>query len=165
MVFTIKKGRHHSGNFIYKFFNFFNFTSSIFYRVTFNQSCKYEIEGEDMYDINKLVGFSRGLHHKDSARFGWRYSSKGDCIELFAYCYVSGNRTYKKMCDIELNREAVLEISKVKNYYIFRVFHGISTYVFTVDTKCKFPIGYSLWPYFGGNLKAPHDMVIELEII
>ena len=165
MIFTIKKGKHYSDNFVYKFFHFFNFASNIFYKVTFNQSCKYELEGEDKYDINKLIGFSRGLHHKESARFGWRYSSKDDCIELFAYCYVSGNRTYKKICNIELNREAILEIAKNKNYYTFRVFQGISTYVFTIDSESKFPFGYRLWPYFGGNRKAPHDMVIELEII
>jgi len=31
----------------------------------------------------------------------------------------------------------------------------------TLDNKCD--VGYLLRPYFGGNQKAPHDMVIVME--
>jgi hypothetical protein len=31
----------------------------------------------------------------------------------------------------------------------------------SIDLKPRF-IGYELFPYFGGNIKAPHDIIIDI---
>ena len=45
--------------------------------VSFTESCRYNV-GKDQSDINKLFGFSVGMHHKNSVRVGWRYVPSAD---------------------------------------------------------------------------------------
>ena len=49
--------------------------------VVFTESCRYNV-GKDQSDINKLFGFSIGMHHKNSVRVGWRYVPSADLIEI-----------------------------------------------------------------------------------
>ena len=160
MIFTINGGSHYSNNLLYKIFNFLNFKKKMTSEVIFDQSCKYDLGTADQLDINKLTGFSIGYHHRDSARFGWRYLN--DKIELFSYCYISGQRIYKKICDVNLDQPVKLQIVDNDNSYLFRVFVNNATYISKVDKNRSFGIGYKLWPYFGGNCKAPHAINISI---
>jgi len=47
--------------------------------VTFTESCRYDLKTADQLDVNKLcgIGYLPG-HHKESARFGWRYNKEMD---------------------------------------------------------------------------------------
>ena len=53
----------------------------------FTESCLYDLKDEDQWDVNKLFGFSIGLHHNTSFRFGWRANLKTRTIEIVGYEY------------------------------------------------------------------------------
>lgn len=162
MDFLIRKNSHWSNKFFHKLFNFFNLEHRLSYVVTFDESCLYSINTEDRFDINKLFGFSSGFnHHKNSARIGWNsYNNK---IHLHAYCYINGVRTIKFIRAIRVYEEYKMMICDRNDHYLFTV---ITTDNWITQIKIsktgKFKKGYKLWPYFGGNLKAPWNMLIEL---
>lgn len=163
MIFTIKKGKHFSNQFLYKMYNFFNFKKKVEYIVKFPSSCIYELNKKDQMDINKLFGFSLGvLHHQNSVRFGWNYL-EGKII-LHAYCYEDGKRNNSFITRIPLDQEFKLGIFVEENVYTFVVENLKTNHKSKVKMygKQKFKFGYNLWPYFGGNNPAPHDMSIEL---
>ena len=163
MIFTIKKGKHFGDQFFHKMWNFFNFNKKIEYIVKFSDSCVYELNKEDQLDINKLFGFSMGLfHHKNSVRFGWNYLD-GKII-LHAYCYEEGKRNSSFITRIPLDQDFKLSIFVEESVYTFVVENLKTNHKSKVKMyrKQKFLFGYNLWPYFGGNNPAPHDMSIEL---
>ncbi len=130
-------------------------------RVVFKNSCLYDISFPDKLDINKLFGFSYGNHHDNSARFGWNCAGGG--IALFGYCYVNGKRVEKFITIIETEKEHKLMISVSKEKYVFTVFTGkrMEQVVISKPKKVR-KLGFELWPYFGGNQKAPHTMEIYM---
>lgn len=163
MLFTIKKEQNNSDGFLYKLFNFFNFNKKLEYVVKFNKSCAYFLNEIDQYDVNKLFGFSNGFfHHQDSVRFGWNYLDHK--IVIYAYIYENGKRISSYICRLELETENKLTIFVENDCYVFQVEKlktGLKSKVKIFKSK-KFTFGYNLWPYFGGNNAAPHDMSIEL---
>lgn len=163
MIFTIKKGKHYSDQFFYKMCNFLNFKKKIEYIVKFPHSCIYELNKEDQMDINKLFGFSIGLwHHQNSVRFGWNYLD-GKII-LHAYWYEDGKRNNSFITRVPLDQEFKLSIFIEEKNYTFIVENLKNNHKSKVKVyrKENFLFGYSLWPYFGGNNPAPHDISIEM---
>jgi len=162
MTYTIKKGRHRSGLKIGLYWN----KKCIAYKVMFDNSCKYHINGEDQQDINKLFGVGYlPTHHKDSARFGWRYNEDVNKVELFAYCYVNGKRQIKQIVTIPLNRWFDAEIKVYSDHYFFTItYNGIQYRDIIKKTHSK-KIGYRLNPFFGGNNPAPKTINIEIKRI
>lgn len=133
--------------------------------VCFEPSCRYTPDAEG--DINKLfgIGFLPGGHHKESARFGWRYSPEKDRIELFTYCYFKGRRKFKHLADLTIFKSYILSIQFLRFAYYFKVldehgkhFYADSTEPYTHEKKW----GYKLGPYFGGDLPSPHAMTIQI---
>ena len=138
-------------------------------KVQFSTNCLYKIYDADDKDINKLFGWSMGLHHKNSIRIGWRtFPHDWNMIELFAYWYEKGIR----------GQASIGYVKPGENYFI-RVLLQSDHFVITVDDKNmnshispqQFDIGslprwgYRLYPYFGGNKKAPHRMTLTMERI
>jgi hypothetical protein len=162
MVFLTKRDNHYSNQKLHKLLNCFNFEKGLSYKVRFDDSCVYQLEGEDQEDINKLFGYSIGFdHHYDSARFGWFY--KEGKVHLYSYVYDKGHRTYDFLCKIELNKVYSLSIFAFRDYWEFDVSSsGRINSIFQVRRKSRFKMGYKLWPYFGGNNTAPHDIKIEM---
>ena len=162
MIFTIKKNQHYSDQLFYKLCNFLNIVKVRHWSVCFDESCKYDLAGPDQFDVNKLFGFSIGFnHHQESIRFGWR--SFGQEIELSAYAYISGKRTIETICTVPLNTQVDLFLAVESSNYRWTVFTRNSLYRETKIPKGEpFSVGYSLWPYFGGNQSAPHDMEIKI---
>lgn len=160
MIFTIKKGKHNSNNILYKLINFFNFKKELTYKVTFSDNCLYVDNTIDKFDINKLFGFSVGYHHKNSARFGWNCQD-GE-ITIFAYCYVNGERDYKKITTVKTNKEYTFKIVNMGIYYFFQITDDSSSIEIIIVNEMTSSIGYKLWPYFGGNNKVPHTMNIKM---
>ena len=162
MIFLTKKDSHYSDQFLYKSFNFLNRYSVLGFLVEFDGSCRYELPKEDQEDINKLFGFSLGFnHHKDSARFGWFY--KKDQIHLYSYTYSNSKRSYEFITKLELNKIYSLSIFSFNNEFEFSVSYGGELIAIKkVKNNKPFSIGYKLWPYFGGNNPAPHDIKISL---
>jgi hypothetical protein len=128
-------------------------------QVCFDFNCKYDLKGDDQQDINKLfgVGFFPH-HHRNSARFGWRWSIVKQKIELFAYVYNRGVRQVEYLDDVRLGDTVTLTITKWSNRFGFIVEHPIRFQTMKFLNGNPSFIGYKLGPYFGGNRPAPHKM-------
>lgn len=130
----------------------------------FTESCIYDLHDEDQWDVNKLMGFSIGHHHKcNSFRFGWRPNKNMDKISIVAYEYRNSIRQKTlPITEVGLNEWHRYELSYDSN--IIRTRYSIDNRIFadlTGETIRKsFGLGYTLGVYFGGNEKAPHDISI-----
>ena len=162
MKFLIKSGNHYSNQIFYKILNFINNKRFLSYLVRFDETCSYKLSDEDQEDINKLFGYSLGInHHKDSARFGWFYQD--GTIHLHAYVYDNGVRKSKLIKNLDLNTEYILTLVDEVENWLFSVDDSWSVIAETrISKSSNFKIGYKLWPYFGGNNTAPHDIVVEM---
>jgi len=142
--------------------NFLNLQGYKSYWVKFGDSCQYNFGDSDQMDINKLFGISSGLHHQNSARFGWLWNI--DKISLHSYCYIQGERKSRHLTDLQQNKWYKLSVFTRSGFYIFEVEdESAKLNSVSIENHKKFRWGYNLWPYFGGNKKAPHDIVIEME--
>lgn len=159
--YKIKKGKHYSGFRISPTYN----KMSSKYEVIFKENCIYDLHDEDQYDVNKLFGLSYGYHHINSARFGWR--ADGEKIQLSLYCYREGQRYMKDICQLDTERTYTLEIKNEGTYYEFLISGNTSSFMaYGKITKPQTPkLGYNLFPYFGGNEPAPHDIEILMKKI
>ncbi|MFD2717919.1 hypothetical protein ACFST9_04285 [Hymenobacter monticola] len=159
-MYRIKSGSHYS-----RLFPSFTFKHTIRYRCRFENSCLYQLEGEDAFDINKLVGFSTSWnHHQQSARIGWRCMD-GQTIELLTYTYADGKR------DVV---DTILAVVKPEEEFDISITDFESCYEYTVRVgelestarKWKVPdrwlFQWILHPFFGGQTAAPHEMKIHL---
>lgn len=107
------------------------------------------------------MGFSDNgvLHHQNSARVGWRW--KKEKIELFAYCYAEGARSFVKLGDVAIGDTARLMIRLSPVGYEFQ-YKGVSTIMSRGVTGSSIN-GYMLYPYFGGDEPAPHTMKLWIK--
>ena len=160
-TYKIKEGKHFSG---FRVSPTYNKNVSI-YEVIFTKNCIYDLNNTDQMDVNKLFGLSYMYHHTNSARFGWR--AEGNKIQISAYCYRDGERYMKDMCLVDTDKTYSMIITNIGDYYEFEIKDTTSPlYSYAKISKPKTPkIGYKLWPYFGGNESAPHDVKILMKKI
>lgn len=159
--YTVKKGRHDAG---FEFAPFYGRTVAK-YEVVFTKSCLYEILGPDQFDVNKLFGLSYGFHHNNSARFGWR--ADGDSIEISAYCYKNKKRLIKVIRNVEVEKPYIFTVQNCEGFYELTIESGVGNIIgYAKISKPKtIKFGYRLFPYFGGNVTAPHDVEICMKKI
>lgn len=151
--YTIKKGANKS------VFTMDLCSDVLKYDVLFNESAKYDLNSVDQYDINKLFGFNSCnsiQHHTNSARFGWRWLN--DSLEIHAYIYENEVRYFQKICSVQLNTWNSYSLED--NYFAYIFILNDNTYIFTKSQNCISNYHYALYPYFGGNQEAPHDITI-----
>ncbi|MEO7961291.1 MAG: hypothetical protein ABIR19_07085 [Ginsengibacter sp.] len=130
--------------------------------VKFDSSAIYKTTlSSNQYDINKLYGFSDNgsTHHEYSARFGWNWSNGS--LSLFAYTYNMGERSFKKLATIGIGEEIDCAITVESSRYIF----SVNDKTDSMDRKSTTlrGKGYMLYPYFGGDEAAPHDIHIWIK--
>lgn len=134
----------------------------------FTESCMYDLHNQDQNDVNKLFGFSIGEHHWNSSfRFGWRPDLVKQEIQIVAYEYRNGARQpTKPIGNVSLERWytyhiAYDPINNISSYCVVDENYNWLCTTITQYEKAKYiPLGYTLGVYFGGNEKAPHDMII-----
>lgn len=130
--------------------------------VKFDSSAIYYTKDRvNQYDINKLYGFSDNNteHHQYSARFGWRWSD--GALRLFAYVYNEGKVTSKELGVAAIGAEIACNIKVEGSQYIFTVNDKSETMSrLSKTTSAK---GYLLYPYFGGDETAPHEVRIWIK--
>lgn len=155
----IKKGMHYS----FVLPKIYWDKKNLSYDILFTESCTYNLCTADQYDINKLFGLSFGFHHNNSIRFGWRWNIETCCIDIFAYAYVNWIRNKEtKIYSAKINQVNRYSIKVQPEIYELT----ITDLKFGYKTICEIKhgklnkLGYALHPYFGGNMKAPHDMEI-----
>lgn len=130
--------------------------------VKFDSTAIYQTQlAENQYDINKLYGFSDNEkdHHQYSARFGWRWSA--NALRLFAYVYNAGSVISKELTPVGIGAEISCSIKVTPTNYLFTV-DKVTTQLprMAVTEKAK---GYQLYPYFGGDETAPHQINIWIK--
>lgn len=155
-TYTIKKGQHSTSNKMAPLA-----VTKMAFKVTFDSSAIYKTKNpENQADINKLYGLSdcSSHHHQNSARFGWRWFNGQ--LEIHAYGYSAGKRSFTFITSVELNEENTYTLELTENEYIFKV----KDKVISMERACSgTSTGYKLYPYFGGDEKAPHNITITIE--
>lgn len=129
------------------------------FAVRFDSTAIYRTQlPENQYDINKLYGFSdnNADHHQYSARFGWRWSD--NALRLFAYIYNEGTVSSRELTTVPIGSETSCSIKVSGSTYLFTV-NGDTTSMPRSATTAK-GAGYQLYPYFGGDETAPHQINI-----
>ncbi|MFL5786989.1 MAG: hypothetical protein ACJ748_02970 [Flavisolibacter sp.] len=158
ITYTIFKGQQFCDHNPYKSVE----TTEMKFYVQFDSSAVYESHlSENQYDINKLYGFSDNNmdHHKYSARIGWRWSD--GALRLFAYVYNNGEVASKEITKIDIGTLVKCSIKVNGKSYLFTV--NDSNIQMNRASTTEKGIGYQLYPYFGGNETAPHDIRIMIK--
>jgi hypothetical protein len=153
--YTIRKGQQYCDQSTYKTVE----TAEMKFVVKFDSTAIYQTAlPENQYDINKLYGFSdnNADHHQYSARFGWRWSD--NALRLFAYVYNEGVVTSKELALVDIGKEINCSIQVTNSSYLFTV-NSITERMPRMAGTPKAQ-GYQLYPYFGGDEKAPHDVIL-----
>ncbi len=156
--YTIRKGEQYSDQSSLKTVEM----SEMKFVVKFDSTAIYQtISAENQNDINKLYGFSdnNSAHHQYSARFGWRWSS--NFLRLFAYIYNEGVVSSKELAIISIGTEVSCSIQVTNSSYLFTV-NGVTERLPRMASTAKGQ-GYQLYPYFGGDEAAPHDVYIWIK--
>jgi hypothetical protein len=164
MTFRIPRGRHRARPL--RFGIWFN-RNSFTWTVKFTESCRYDLHSANQGDTNKLIGIGYlPGHHKDSARFGWRYDTKTEQVEILAYCYVNGRREIRHICYCMIRQQYDLHLKVLSTSYYLAVHYKADPYPIGcagVDHRHNKKFVYRLGTFFGGNQKAPHEMTIEIK--
>jgi hypothetical protein len=129
----------------------------------FDSSCiYYTADTKNSGDINKLYGFSDcgSFHHENSARIGWVWN--GRAVDLYAYCYVDSIRNSRLLTTVDIGEPIELSIRPENGQYLFGV-NGET--ICSMKRGCTGAgiSGYQLYPYFGGDETAPHEIRIYIK--
>jgi hypothetical protein len=132
------------------------------FTVTFDSTSIYQAsDSPNQEDINKLYGFSDNdaAHQQFSARLGWNWARSA--LRLYAYVYNNGERISQELCSIQIGTQYNCSIKVQNASYIFSV-NNTSVAISRSSTTPK-GSGYRLYPYFGGDETAPHDINIWIK--
>lgn len=155
-VYKIDKGKHRSTlNYKLTRKNLINFD------VIFDETAIYETKDIlNQADINKLYGVSDcNRHHLEySIRFGWRYYQNE--LQLLWFKHEAGVFEYGFMKNIKINKSYNCNIQITDDEYMLSV-DDIHKSIPRICSKDY--IRYFLYPYFGGDEKAPHDIIIKIK--
>jgi len=136
--------------------------SELKFSVKFDSTAIYlNKETDNQEDVNKLYGFSdnNAQHQQFSARFGWNWAR--GALRLYAYVYNNGERDFKEITSIQIGSEYNCSLKISEGRYIFSV-NNVTMELPRGSTTAK-AIGYKLYPYFGGDEPAPHDINIWIQ--
>jgi len=155
-MYTIKEGNHRS---TYQYTT--NFDTLVRFKAIFDSSAIYNTtDPSNQYDVNKLYGVSDcGCSHmKYSIRFGWRWLN--DSLEILLFKHQGGVFSFEKITSITLNDVHQYEIIKTDNEYVLYVDNVYRT---TPRSCPGLYRSYFLYPYFGGDETAPHNITIQIK--
>lgn len=134
------------------------------FNAMFNETAIYDFGDPALQsNKNKLLGFSdcNSLHHENSARFAWQWFNER--LEVYAYCYVNGERVEKFVGVVNLNEFNHYRIEIGEDHYTFVLNDEPPVYIKRGNTS-ESGVYYMLWPYFGGHIPAPHDVQIFIRV-
>ncbi len=132
----------------------------------FTESCRYELDGDDQWDWNKLCGinFTWPGQPLKAVMLGWRYNPATGLCEVAAYINdpETGRTMGEPMAAFAIGESFQVNIhrSKLRGYWFgllvdeewVEEFHAVS-----FDNQ----IGREVAGWFGGNRPAPHFIKIE----
>jgi len=157
-IYKIKEGNHRS---IFKIK--YTRETSFNIQVKFNKSSIYTSQfPENQLDVNKLWGVSDcGTNHsKNSIRFGWRWDLNQNQIEILMYRRLSSEFSFKSLGYINIGDINYMSLNITSSHYYMNL-NGIED---SMSRNCSNPCRrYFLYPYFGGDEKAPHNITIKIK--
>jgi hypothetical protein len=154
--YIIAAGQHSADKSTYKAVD----VEEMKFSVRFDSSAIYQsVLAENQWDINKLYGFSDNNteHHQYSARFGWNW--RDGALRLHAYVYNKGMVESRELTTVAIGAETMCSIKVTGGAYLFSVDGKMVTAMPRQSTGERGK-GYQLYPYFGGDEPAPHDIRI-----
>lgn len=158
--FIVREGEHYASPRIVQSLQ----SNTLSFSAKFNETAMYHFDDAGFQDSkNKLLGFSdcNSLHHENSARFAWQWYN--DQLEIYAYCYVNGERAEKFIGVVKLHEINRYQLKVTDENYVFQL-NNQEPINIKRGNVCDKGIYYMLWPYFGGTMPAPHDVHISLKI-
>ena len=166
-VFKINKGEHRSGTYLHN-----DAPYKINFLVKVTESMIYDFGGNtrDQYDVNKIYGFSDfgQIHQEASIRLGWSYYTEGEKAGELWFRWLKhtwGQHKSGDLMEVEVGEIYNVTIEQRLIYYIFT----INGKEFIVDRdieqnrRLDYIDRYYLYPYFGGQKTAPHDIKIKIK--
>ncbi len=154
-IFTIKKGEHLSTRAIEMLDR-----DVLAFEAKFDESAIYDL-GDHYLQLstNKLMGFAdcNSHHHDNSARFGWQWINGQ--LEIWAYTYVYGERIEKFVGHVSINEYHRYIITIEEDSYLFKLDNNPPVRM-KRGKICDKGAYYMLFPYFGGQIPAPHNIKI-----
>lgn len=157
-TFRITRGQHYSDNATYKPLS--GLKSMLFTAIFDSTAIYYTASPQNQSDINKLYGFADNnqTHHAFSARIGWRWISNK--LELLGYVYNDSLVSFSPIGYFPLNTELQCKIEISNSRYLI----GVNSNTITMPRSSQgiTATGYQLYPYFGGDETAPHDIYIQI---
>lgn len=157
-TFIIPQGKHYSTPRIMEALQ----SETLSFVAVFDESAIYDLHDPYLQsNKNKLYGFAdcNSQHQENSARFAWQWFN--DHLEIWAYCYVNGERIEKFISIVDINTENEYKIQLTKTSYIFTL--NDVTEIVERGNVCNTGVYYKLWPYFGGSVPAPHKVSIKIK--
>lgn len=128
--------------------------------VVFCEDFEYIIDKQE--DTNKLIGLSDSYYHmKNSIRIGWRWNTEYNKIEIRWLLHNNYNISSGFITFIESNVEYDYCIKINKSDYTIFINNNI---VVIPRNNNWFLPRYVLYPYFGGNTKAPKEFNFKIKI-
>lgn len=155
-TYKIKKNRHRSG-YRYKA----DKRNLIEFQVIFDESAIYTSKSAyNQADVNKLYGVSDcGRNHMEySIRFGWRYYDNK--LQILWFKHTGGFFTFGVIKEVQINEIINCSLEITEDHYILGV---DGTHAITDRTCMQNYKRYYLYPYFGGDETAPHNITIKIK--
>ncbi len=159
-TFRIPKGEHKSTRSIESLQSL-----SLAFQVVFDSTAIYQTKDPiQQFSTNKLLGFAEcnSFHRENSARFGWQWLNGR--LEILAYTYVNGTRIEEFLGIVEIGKISNYQIDITDDSYIFTL-NDYPSVIMDRGSTCKIGVYYMLFPYFGGQEVAPHDIIIQIRIL
>ena len=166
-IYLIPQGKHSSNN---RWPRLYFFRRDKYFAVTrsfrFTPTCFYRFGNENDYDVNKLFGFTTKLTSPmdTSFRFGWNNETGEKTVSIHAFWHIDNAMRSQYMGEVEIEKSYRFRITKGFAFVDFSVIdedgNTILAHHCPYIMKSKFSFGYRLFPYFGGNEVAPHDILL-----
>lgn len=126
--------------------------------ITMATPCKYHFGNYNDYDVNKLWGITFGVNPlKNSIRFGWNCEDNDGKIVLFVFQHHNKIMSFERLQKINVEEKHKYSIEIVNKNNAILCIDDIKVGEYEVNFSHFITINN---PYFGGNQKAPHDMII-----
>ncbi|MDP4266116.1 MAG: hypothetical protein Q8880_01615 [Bacteroidota bacterium] len=171
-TFLIKKGDFSPDKDLKSYID--NFTGKeLQFEFWYDNTGEYKIDSLNKNQLNKIYGFyESGGIEINSARFASRWDAEKKKVEIF--CYVHNDKAKgtnnlhirKHLCWLNVLEKAQSYIKIIKNdtcnYYEFNCNGNITR----IQRTCKWGANESkgfCYPYFGGNVPAPHDLYVYID--
>lgn len=167
--YLIKKGNHYASMSLFEKIGAIGWKiNNLSMRFIFRKECWWAPpRNQDDYDQNKLAGIGFGTnHHNNSVRLTWvpDFASQG-MINVYGYTYDEKKADPKFVSvfikSVHVDEPVTGKIESREGFYFITV-KDVTVKMDNVNSDPK--LCFRLFPYFGGNNTAPHDMTIELDM-